>query len=124
MMRAILDRTAQGDFSRWLDDVTHDFVFVTSPDVPDAGTYRGEAAREWVTVWVESFVGHTIEGSDFIDAGDKVFYEIIQRGRPPGSKVAVEGRWWAVNTIREGAIARLEIFDERADALEAAGLSE
>ena len=123
-MRAILDRTAQGDFSRWLDDFTDDLVFVTSPDLPDAGTYRGEAAKEWLTAWVESFVGHTIEGSDFIDAGDKVFYEIFQRGRPPGSKGAVEGRWWVVNTFREGAIARVEVFDERAKALEAAGLSE
>ena len=123
-VRAILDQTAQGDFSRWLDDVTDDFVFVTSPDIPDAGTYRGEAAKDWLTAWVESFVGHTIEASDFIDAGDKVFYAILQRGRPPGSQVAVEGRWWVVNTFREGAIARIEAFDERAKALEAAGLSE
>jgi hypothetical protein len=36
----------------------------------------------------------------------------------------VEGRWWVVNTFREGAIARVEVFDERAKALEAAGLSE
>ncbi len=123
-VRAILDRTAQGDFSRWLDDVTDDFVFVTSPDIPDAGTYREEAAREWLTAWVESFGEHTIEGSDLIDAGDKVFYEILQRGNPPGGQVAVEGRWWIVNTFREGKIARIEAFDERADALKAAGLSE
>ena len=107
-----------------MDDVTDDFVFVTSPDLPDAGSYRGEAAKEWLTAWVESFVGHTVEGSDLIDAGDKVFYEILQQGRPPGGKVAVEGRWWVVNTFREGAIARMELFDERAKALEAAGLSE
>ena len=75
-VRAIVDQTAQGDFSRWLDDVTDDFVFVTSPDIPDAGTYRGEAAKDWLTAWVESFVGHTIEASDFIDAGDKVFSSI------------------------------------------------
>jgi hypothetical protein len=29
-----------------------------------------------------------------------------------------------VNTFRDGAIARVEVFDERAKALEAAGLSE
>ena len=107
-----------------MDDVTDDFVFVTSPDLPDAGTYRGEAAKEWVTAWVESFVGHTIEASDFIDTGDKVFFEIFQRGRPPGSQVAVEGRWWCVNTFRDGAISRVEVFDERAKALETAGVSE
>src|SRR5262245_55691624 len=123
-VRAIVDRTAQGDFSRWLDYVTDDFVFVTSPDLPDAGTYRGEAAKEWLTAWVESFVGHTIEASDFIDAGDKVFFEIFQRGRPPGSQVAVEGRWWVVNRFREGAISMFEVFDERGNALKVAGLSE
>jgi ketosteroid isomerase-like protein len=123
-VRAIFDLTAQGDFSRWLDNVTDDFVFVTSPDLPDAGTYRGEAAKEWVTAWVESFVGHTIEASDLTDAGDQVFFEIFQRGRPPGSQVAVEGRWWVVNTFRGGAIARVEVFDDRANAREAAGLAE
>ena len=123
MVRAIVDRTAQGDFSRWLDDVTDDFVFVTSPEIPDAGTYQGEA-KEWLTAWVESFAGHTIEASDFTDAGDKVFYEILQRGRPRDSQVAVEGRWWVVNTLRDGKIARIEGFDKRADALDAAGLSE
>ena len=124
MVRAIVDRTAQGDFSRWLDDVTDDFVFVTSPEIPDAGTYQGEAAKQWLTAWVESFAGHTIEASDFTDAGDKVFYEILQRGRPRDSQVAVEGRWWVVNTLRDGKIARIEGFDKRADALDAAGLSE
>jgi ketosteroid isomerase-like protein len=72
--------------------------------------------------WVESFEGHTIEASDFIDGGDKVFFAIFQRGRPRGSQVSVEGRWWIVMTLREGAVARAQIFDERDQALEAAGL--
>ncbi|HEX3292908.1 MAG TPA: nuclear transport factor 2 family protein [Solirubrobacterales bacterium] len=121
---AIFDRAAQGDFSHWLDDVTDDFVFVSSPDVPDGGTYRGEAARNRVTAWVESFVGHTIDAREFIDAEDQVFFEILQEGRPRGSKVPVEGRWWVVTTFRGGAIARVEVFDEAAEALRAAGLSE
>ena len=123
-VRAIFDPTARGDFSRWFDELADDFVFVTSPDLPDAGTYRGAVAREWITAWVESFVGHTIKASHFVDVGDKVFFEILQRGRPPGSQVAVEGRWWVVMTFREGAVARVEVFDERAKALEAAWLSE
>ena len=123
-VRAIFEPTARGEFSRWFDEVTDDFVFVTSPDIPDAGTYLGEAARDWVTAWVESFEGHTIEASDFIDGGDRVFFEIFQRGRPRGSEVPVEGRWWVVTTLREGAVARVEVFDDRGHALEAAGLSE
>jgi ketosteroid isomerase-like protein len=122
--RGILEPLALGDFSRWFDEVADDFVFVTSPDIPDAGTYQGKAARDWVTAWVESFEGHTIEASDFIDGGDKVFFAILQRGRPRGSEVPVEGRWWLVMTLAGGAVARVEAFDKRDLALEAAGLSD
>ena len=123
-VRAIFEPLAHGDFSRWFDKVTADFVFVTSPEVPDAGTYRGEAARDWVMAWVESFEAHTIEASDFMDGGDKVFFAIFQRGRPRGSEVPVEGRWWVVMTLRGGAVARVEVFDQRGQALEAAGSRE
>jgi ketosteroid isomerase-like protein len=123
-VRAIFGLTAKGDFSRWLDEVTDDFVFVTSRDIPDAGTYRGEEARQWVTAWVASFEGHTIEATDIADADDRVLFRIVQRGRPRGSDVAVEGQWWVVNTFRDGAIARTEVFVERDEALEAAGMSE
>ena len=124
VVKAMFDHTASGDFSRWFAEVTDDFVFVASPEVPDAGTYRGEEARQWITAWVESFKDHTIEAMDFTDADDKVFFTILQRGRPRGSEVAVEGRWWMVMTLRDGAVARAEAFDERGEALEAAGISE
>jgi ketosteroid isomerase-like protein len=32
--------------------------------------------------------------------------------------------WWVVMTLRGGELARAEVFPERAEALEAAGLSE
>jgi ketosteroid isomerase-like protein len=124
VVRAIFDDFARGDFSRWFSEVTDDFVFVTSPELPDAGTYTGEAARRWVTAWVDSFEGHTMQATEFIDAGDRVFLEILQRGRAHGSRVPVEGRWWVVVTLREAAVARTEVFRERAPAVEAAGLQE
>jgi ketosteroid isomerase-like protein len=40
VVRAMFDLLARGDFSHWFDEVTDDFVFVTSPDVPDAGRPR------------------------------------------------------------------------------------
>ncbi len=123
-VRAFFDPLARGDLSRWFAEVTDDFVFVASPEVPDAGTYRGEEARRWITTWAESFEGYTVEATEFTDAGDKVFLSILQRGRPRGSRVAVEGRWWVVVTLREGVIAQSEVFAERAQALEAAGLQE
>src|SRR5262245_44583040 len=91
-VRAVFALAAKGDFSHWLDEVTDDYVFVTSRDLPDAGTYRGEEAKEWVTSWVESFEGHTIEAMDFAEVDDRVVFKIGQRGRPRGSDAAVEGQ--------------------------------
>jgi ketosteroid isomerase-like protein len=123
IVRAMYEQFARGDFSAW-DDLPDDVEFVTSPEVPDAGTYRGVAAIRWMKAWVESFEGHTIEAREIIDAGDKVFVAILQRGRPRGSQTVVEGSWWVVHTLSEGIVARAQVFPERAQALEAAGLSE
>jgi ketosteroid isomerase-like protein len=123
-VRARFEEMARGDFS-WFEEFPDDAVFVTSPELPDAGTYRGREASRWTMQWVESFEGHTIEATEIIDAGgDKVMAGILQRGRPHGSDTPVEGRWWVVITLREGRVARAEVFPERADALEAAGLRE
>jgi ketosteroid isomerase-like protein len=124
IVRAMHEQFARGDFSAWAD-LPDDFEFVASPELPDAGTYRGEAATRWMTAWVESSEGHTIKATEIIDASDdKVFVAILQRGRPRGSQRVVEGRWWVVMTLRRGELARTEVFPERARALEAAGLRE
>jgi ketosteroid isomerase-like protein len=73
---------------------------------------------------VESFEGFTAEATEIIDAGDKVFVAISQRGGVHGSGTVVEGLWWIVMTVREAVVVRSEAFVERAQALEAAGLRE
>src|SRR2546427_6333154 len=99
IMRVAYEEFARGDFSRWAE-LPDDFEFVASPELPDAGTYREEAARRWLKAWLESFERLTIEATEIIDAGgDKVVVGILQRGRPRGSQSIVEGRWWAVTTL-------------------------
>jgi ketosteroid isomerase-like protein len=122
-VRAAYERFARGDFSPF-EDLGEDFEFVTSPELPDAGTYRGEAAIRWMKAWVDSFDQLTIEATELIDAGEVVVVALLQRGRPRGSQTVVEGRWWQTVTLRGGEIARTESFPERAQALEAAGLSD
>jgi ketosteroid isomerase-like protein len=122
-IRANFERFARGDFSE-ITDLTDDFEVVTSREMPDAGTYRAEAARTWLNAWVESFDSLTLEASEFIDAGDKVMVEFRQRGTPRGGSMPVELWTWSVNTYREGVLARIELFQSRDEALEAAGLRE
>jgi ketosteroid isomerase-like protein len=122
-LRAAFERYAHGDFSP-IGLLGDDFELVISPEAPDAGTYRGEEARGWLRAWVASFEEMTIEATEILDAGDKVFLGMIQRGRPRGSAALVEGRWWQVSTFRGREIVRVEMFADRTQALEAAGLWE
>ena len=125
-LRAAFERYAHGDFSP-IGALGDDFELVISPEAPDAGTYRGEEARRWLRAWVASFEEMTIEATEILDSGDKVLLGMTQRGRPPGvdpHTALVEGHWWQVSTFREGEIVRAEMFPERAQALEAAGLGE
>ena len=122
-LRAAFGMYARGDFSP-IGMLGDDFELVISPEAPDAGTYRGEEARRWLRAWVASFEGMTIEATEILDAGDKVFLGMTQRGRPPGSAASVEGRWWQVSTFRGREIVRVEMFPDRDQALGAAGLRE
>jgi ketosteroid isomerase-like protein len=123
LVRARYAQFASGDFSSFAE-YPDDLEFVTDPAMPDAGTYRGEAARRWTTAWVESFDQLAMEATEIVDAGDKVVVAILQRGRPHGSQAVVEGRWWQVLTFRQSELARSELFADRADALKAVGLAE
>ena len=98
-------------------------AIVTAAEMPDAGSYRGDEARDWMTAYMESFDGFTMEATEVIDAGDKAVSAVLQRGRPRGSEIPVESRWWQVVTFREDGVARVEMFSRRDQALEAAGLS-
>ena len=62
IVRSMYEPMAHGDFGAWADLPDY-FELVASPELPDAGTYRGEAAVRWMTAWVESFEDLTMEAT-------------------------------------------------------------
>jgi ketosteroid isomerase-like protein len=96
--RASFERFARGDFTESAD-LPDDYEIVTAPEMPDAGTYRGEAARTWLNAWVESFDSLTLEPTEILDAGDKVMAEFVQRGTPRGGSIPVEVRPLALGEL-------------------------
>jgi ketosteroid isomerase-like protein len=76
--------------------------------------------ERWGAVWEEL----EMTAEEFIDGGDRVVVSGYFRGRGRGSGVEVDTRFYEVYTLRDGKIVRLDEFIGRADALEAAGLSE
>jgi ketosteroid isomerase-like protein len=124
VVRAAFEPFARGDFSA-VAELPDEFVLVLAPEMPDAGTYRGEEARRWIVAWVDSFERLTQELVKLTDAGDdRVLAEFIQRGWTAGSDVPVELPTWSLSTLRDGELTRMELFMNRDAALEAAGLSE
>jgi ketosteroid isomerase-like protein len=67
----------------------------------------------------------TWEPQELLDSGDKVVALIKTSARGKGSGIAVEANVWNLWMLRDGKLVELIYFgDDRAAALEAAGLSE
>ena len=89
------------------------------------GHYHGhEGVRQFFLDWLESFETYQAQAETFIDAGGRVLVGYRVSGRGKGSGVEVEMLRWNVYEVRNGLVTRLEIFETKAEALEAVGLRE
>jgi ketosteroid isomerase-like protein len=91
---------------------------------PDGAVFHGpDGFREMFTEWSEGFDEWSFEGSEFIDAGDRVVMGLRQWARGAASGAPVEAEFWLVYSVRDGMIATLDIYADRRHAFEAAGLA-
>jgi len=92
---------------------------------PESTTYHGPGqVREFFGAWTGAFDDFGIAAEELIDAGDSVVVRLRQWGRGKGTGASVENLTWQVLTFRDGKIVRCRGYDDRAEALEAAGLGE
>jgi ketosteroid isomerase-like protein len=78
----------------------------------------------WVGETRETWSDLTWEPLEFIDApGDRILTLTSQSGRGRESGVPIVIHFFALFTIRDGKLRKVEFFRHRVDALEAAGLS-
>ncbi len=92
---------------------------------PEQQTYDGvEGARVFLRDWLEAWDDWEVEVEALHDAGDKVVAIVRQRGRSKTTGLHVEMSFGQVFSIRDGKLARMEMYADPVEALEAAGLSE
>jgi ketosteroid isomerase-like protein len=72
--------------------------------------------------WAEGFDELVVTAEEYIDAGDQVVVRVRHRASGAESGVPVETDIWYVWALRAGKSVRADVFNERAEALEAAGL--
>jgi ketosteroid isomerase-like protein len=108
---------------------------IFTPDyVLDMSTFRGwperqhyhgvEGFRAFLADWLEPWDDFELEVEEYHDAGDKVVTVLRQRGSSRAGGVSVDMHFAHVITFRDGKQARIQMYANRDEAFEAAGLRE
>jgi ketosteroid isomerase-like protein len=102
-----------------------DFELRDLPSLPGSGVFIGhDAARGWWVTLVDALEDLRFDADGFIDAGDRVVVVNHATGRGRGSGADVEMHFSSVWTLSNEEIVKCIVYDDHAEALQAAGLSE
>jgi ketosteroid isomerase-like protein len=98
-------------------------VEIRDHDTPDQETYRGhDGFRQWVADWEFAWADYRIEVQEVLDHQDLVV--VVQRmtatGRSSGVQITRQDA--LVCGLDRGKVVRLDYYNDRAQALRAAGL--
>jgi ketosteroid isomerase-like protein len=106
------------------DHMIHpDAVFDATRVMPDMGVVRGSASfLAGVREYAASFDDFHTEVEEILDADDQLVVSIRDSGRLEGSDSLISNRFVHVLTLRDQKVLRLDVYLDKADALEAAGL--
>jgi ketosteroid isomerase-like protein len=100
-------------------------LLVPSGLIQSGGVYRGpEAILAWMKEFEDAWDEIEYKAEEFTDAGEGAVITVLYDGRGKGSGVRTQGRYWYLFKFRDGRLKRWELYPERMQALEAAGLSE
>ena len=126
VVRRFMDHARTDPDSAWgiFDaDVVWEVATLAIPDFPP--TFHGpDGVREFFRRWIGTFDDWGYEVGEVIQGRNAVVVRVHQWGRGKGSGASVEGRFWQVWVMRSDKAVRVRHLLEKAEAFEAAGLSE
>jgi ketosteroid isomerase-like protein len=83
-----------------------------------------DETNAWLAEWLDSFEDWSLDIEEVFDAEDRVVAIVRQRATGKHGGPEVDMRVAQVWTFRDGLVERMEMYADRDDALEAAGLAE
>ena len=124
-VRRLIETFNRGDWEGALGRCDSQIEWVIAREHPNTRTLHGvaEVCAYWEE-WRETVGRFTFDVVDFKDAGDQVVLLGRMRGQGTASGVEVEVPLAGVATMGGGKVVRYEEYLDRAEALQAAGLSE
>ena len=125
LVKAKIDAYNRGDWDAFFfKDAAPGFELDFSRAVgPWRGVFGLDQSRRVVEEIRETWESARLEPHEFIEAGDLVVVPLTMHGRGRDG-IELVARLTFVWTIRNGAIERVTMYQERQDAIEALGLSE
>jgi ketosteroid isomerase-like protein len=124
IVRAAIDAYNREDWDAWLEHMAPGFELDMSRAVgPVSGVFSLDQLRRAQEDYAGYWEFVRIEPQEFIEAGDLVVVPWAMHGRGRDG-IELVARATFVFTIRNGAIERITLYQEREEALEAVGLSE
>ena len=124
IVKANIDAYNREDWDAFFKDVAPGFELDFSRALgPWRGVFGLDQIRRMLGEFSETWESAPAEPHEFIEAGDLVVVPGTQHVKGRGG-IEVAARGVYVWTIRNGAIERATMYQERQDALEAVGLSE
>jgi ketosteroid isomerase-like protein len=124
IVKARIDAYNREDWDAFFKDPAPGFELDFSRAVgPWRGVFGPDQARQVMREIRETFQSARLEPHEFIEAGDLVVVPWAMHGRGRDG-IELVARFTFVFTIRNGAIERITLYQEREEALEAVGLPE
>jgi ketosteroid isomerase-like protein len=113
----------RGELDAILDLFTDDIITYRAD--PDRATFDGKAGfRDAAADWTEDFSEWQVLPKEFTDLGERVLVRVLQIAQGRSSGVRVEEDYWFLFELTGSKVSKLSFYSRRAEALEAAGLSE
>jgi ketosteroid isomerase-like protein len=100
-------------------------IEVHDHELPDSEVHHGHGGYiRSIQDWEDAWSDYHFDLEELIDTGDRVVVILHTTATGRGSGIKLDRRDAQVYELRDGKVVRLDYFSTKAEALEAAGLSE
>ena len=118
IVREALEAFGRGDVERALRFADPEIECRRVPPLPDPQIYRGaEGVLQMYADWTADFEEFEMRPLEFLEIGDWVLCDMIQRGRGRASGVTIEGRFWLAWQFAGGKAVRQYAYLTKEQAL-------
>ena len=120
-----VSRTGELPAAGFQPDLVWDTTTFMSGAGMNVGTCIGLAeTNRWLAEWAGAFEDWSLDLEEIFDGGDQVVTFVRQRARAKQGGPELEMRFAQVWTFRDGLVARMEMYRDGSEALEAVRLRE